>query len=442
MRPHPRSSFSHLSSNSSDAPAPHFPRDISATYRANSTFRPLRPMERLTIYSMWHNNAYHWDMISGDERVFSSKVDTDLKFEFSRHGLESRNLASICDLRLVIQYRHKDSTGQLLASSLASLLNILGKTLTPGKVRLVYDFRHEGWTVQKVHEYLEPLIQLPGLASVAIVQDKFCSFEPEEVEAICTLYEDFGSRLVHQSKSHPLQPFPFLRLPLELQNTILAQTDVVSFAYHAVSALSAGNDRPKAISCCGQCDQDDQSWRCYCKSNLCSTAGIFKHPIRYSSTCVCHPWKSAVLAVSKHVRTRSLDLYYRKTTHVFWGSAFNLTKQFERIPVSARQKFRKVEICLSSTRTAYVRSLPPDVASSEFGRQLSQKPNLLYPFLTWIREHLLVSKLRIQIYLVRNMWFLEGDVIELRDNVKKEGLEGCTEVVDIDEYELISIHWQ
>ncbi|KAE9969886.1 hypothetical protein EG328_006622 [Venturia inaequalis] len=328
---------------------PHFPRDISTTYRANSTFRPLRPMERLTIYSMWHNNAYHWDMISGDERVFSSKVDTDLKFEFSRHGLETRNLASICDLRLVIQYRHKDSTGQLLASSLASLLNILGKTLTPGKVRLVYDFRHEGWTVQKVHEYLEPLIQLPGLASVAIVQDKFCSFGPEEVEAICTMYEDFGSRLVHQSKSHPLQPFPFLRLPVELQNTILAQTDVVSFAYHA---------------------------------------------------------------------------------------------QFERIPVSARQKFRKMEICLSSTRTAYVRSLPPDVASSEFGRQLSQKPNLLYPFLTWIREHLLVSKLRIQIYLVRNMWFLEGDLIELRDNVKKEGLEGCTEVVDIDEYELISIHWQ
>lgn len=260
-----------------------------------------------------------------------------------------------------------------------------------------------------------------------IVQDKFCPFQTEEVDAIATLYEDFGSQLVCQPTSRPSQPFPFLRLPGELQDMILAHTDIVSPAYHAASPLLAQFDPPEAFPCCRQCDQGDVTSECYCKNNFCRDGYDF--PIRYSSTCICLPWKSPVLAVSKHLHALSLDLYYRQNLHVFWGHVISLTRQLERISVSVRHELRKIHIILFPTSTSQLWTLQPGLAHHVVGLSPLETsldlPNVLYPFLTWIRERLLVSRLKMQIHLVRNFYFLEKGLVELKDNVQKEELGGC-----------------
>lgn len=132
------SNFSHSVDAAGDA-QPIVPTPLAMINCGRPAFPAQSNVEQISIFSVCYDDDCRWEIaVSGDRRprrirttflkvdiaeeTSRGEVDTDWDMEFARHGLSPNVLTSVCDLRIVIEYKHRKDFGRLPSSSLASLL--------------------------------------------------------------------------------------------------------------------------------------------------------------------------------------------------------------------------------------------------------------------------------------------------------------------------------
>ena len=151
------------------------------------------------------------------------------------------------------------------------------------------------------------------------------------------ILQETGRRLIQH---HANEPFPFARLPKELQLEILKHTSIVINGTLALSGARSNplKATPEQISrtqrsrcqcgCCGTPESRDGSPEngCRCRQYL-----------RWSSECACDVWNSAVFGVSRAMRAVAMDVFYIHDRFLLKGPRDHITHKISGCNFQLRQ---------------------------------------------------------------------------------------------------------
>lgn len=272
------------SSSSSSGPVQHFSTEATTTPRPGSS--PPNPnyaqqketqrtkvvdhTECLTIsYIDKGNNRVVTGIIYNWETCRSIKSATGVLSEVpvQPSELTHESLSLVRDIELIIPWQATEpSATEPSLLRLKRICRVIADSLMPGIVHLTVSCNDFCWSGDGC---LEPLESFSRLASLKVVRGS-----EKDPNHLC---RSFFPTLIEPPPVPSRTPFPFLRLPVELQDMVLARSDAISQAPFGVNPSLAYRRLNMHFPCCGQCSQRDPSF-CWCTKNG-----------RYSSTCVCRP---------------------------------------------------------------------------------------------------------------------------------------------------------
>lgn len=311
--------------------------------------------------------------------------------------LRPEYLSLVRDVEIIIS----NSATKSSLSRLEYVCRVVADSLMPGVVHLTVsfedNFRRTGDGYLEILEMLGPLKSFSRLASLKVVR------ESERFHGqLCRSF--FPSLTEPPAPSRT--PLPFMRLPIELQDMVLAYSDAISETQTGVRLLPAFQGLDMHWSCCGRCSQRDPSF-CWCTRNS-----------RYSSTCICRPWESGLFTVNSDIGTRVRSLYYRLNTFLLWvDSATDLLCQLRAIPTSAITEIRNLRIIFLPMKLPI---WPPQPLPLDGERALD-----------FIKKNFVEDKVKIHIEVLKNAIFDGGQFACMERDLRKRKLEQFCELTTL-----------
>ena len=149
-------------------------------------------------------------------------------------------------------------------------------------------------------------------------------------------------------ETSPAHPFPFVRLPAELQLTILGYTDLVVRSKDAqftpqVLEIEDGQLRSADLCCCirrcgrtrcGRCSGTPVHRLCQCFGVIHSCC-CYKGSNSFSTLCHCAHVSTDLLLVSRQVSSCALEVLYRQNRYQLSGDHYSSLKFLQRLPPRA-----------------------------------------------------------------------------------------------------------
>lgn len=206
--------------------------------------------------------------------------------------------------------------------------------LTPGQTAVDYTFVISDWSMEIALDYLAPLWHLFKLAILRIKTVGYCSkIAKEERLAFHKHCRNLARKIISgpetddqqvlpsaispSAETYNQRVFPFVKLPSEIQDLVLAKTSLVSPPQRGIQTLVPAYAEIRG--CCGKCGPGP---RCWCPAEA-----------AYSPTCKCNPSTSSLFLVDHAIHVRSQDIYYTHNTFNLGGHTLDsLSKEIAQIP--------------------------------------------------------------------------------------------------------------
>jgi hypothetical protein len=210
-------------------------------------------------------------------------------------------LRRLRNLTIVVPWGSTKHEKRQVLMHLIDITRYLCDKLIPGQIAVDYTFGLSDWDMRTALEYLEPLQNLPKLASLRIKTIPYRSrITREEKLEFGKHCRNFAHKAVSISQIENQRFFPFQKLPQEIQDMVLVNTSLVSPPHRGIKMLVPEYAEGSLPKCCGQCGPGLRCW--------CPTVAA------YSPTCECNPSTSSLFLVNHAVRAQSQEIYCTHNT--------------------------------------------------------------------------------------------------------------------------------
>lgn len=257
------------------------------------------------------STCQHPSVVSRRKSGGCLQLNADNKEDFAHlKQINRKALKRLRKLTIIVPWGNTKHKKHQVFMYLNDMIRYLRDKLTPGQTAMDYTFGISIWSRGVALGYLEPLRNFPQLASLRIKTVAYRSTLANEGRLAFNKHgrnlahkvvsgREISEQQLHPSASLPsAEPqtqgvFPFAKLPLENQDTVLEKTSLASPPHRGIQMLApAYADIPRCYGKCGP------GLRCWCPTEA-----------AYSQTCKCNPSTSSFFLVDHGIRTRSQNIY-------------------------------------------------------------------------------------------------------------------------------------
>ncbi|KAI9884435.1 MAG: hypothetical protein M1823_003789 [Watsoniomyces obsoletus] len=209
----------------------------------------------------------------------------------------------------------------------AEICRLLASDITPGQVR--FSLVYEVPDAVLARPVLEPLKELPPLADCAI------SLHRTPDVALAELAKAAAEQAMGGSSAASQRPFPFQKLPVELQRQVLSATDLV-VRWDPTQLTTEGiavTDGHLYIErqCCMRCT--DAGEDCCCPLRR---AAFARH-------CACYQVPTALFRINHAIGREARYIFYSSNRFTFDGDMRETLTWFQRLPEDALKALRRID---------------------------------------------------------------------------------------------------